>query len=365
MSIFNFISKIEDPRSDINKKHELMDVIFLAFSAVLCGASGWKSIQEFGELQSEWLKQYTHFTHGIPRRHCIANIIKMIEQDALVEAFYAWINQRRVRAGKSFIAIDGKTLRGTCKGTLFEALHVVSAYDVESGVALYHQAAESKGQEGPVARQLIELLALDGAIVTMDALHCQKETLALITQRGGDFIVGLKGNQKTLHEWVKSYFASHYESDELVEFTQKNSGHGRTEFRHVMQIRAVLPEVLRRQWPSIQSVIEVVSERSVKGQPPHRDSRWYVSSLPLEAEIVAKAIRRHWSVENELHWVLDVTFREDAISLKDPDGAAQMALFNRIALSVIKQNTSIKDSQAAKRRRAIWSGEFRSQLIFD
>ncbi|WP_036769866.1 ISAs1 family transposase, partial [Photorhabdus australis] len=108
-----------------------------------------------------------------------------------------------------------------------------------------------------------------------------------------------------------------------------------------------------------------VSERSVKGQPPHRDSRWYVSSLPLEAEIVAKAIRRHWSVENELHWVLDVTFREDAISLKDPDGAAQMALFNRIALNVIKQNTSIKDSQAAKRRRAIWSGEFRSQLIFD
>ncbi len=251
------------------------------------------------------------------------------------------------------------------KPTLFEALHVVSAYDVESGVALYHQAAESKGQEGPVARQLIELLALDGTIVTIDALHCQKETLALITQRGGDFIVGLKGNQKTLHEWVKSYFASHYESDELVEFTQKNSGHGRTEFRHVMQIRAVLPEVLRRQWPSIQSVIEVVSERSVKGQPPHRDSRWYVSSLPLEAEIVAKAIRRHWSVENELHWVLDVTFREDAISLKDPDGVAQMALFNRIALSVIKQNTSIKDSQAAKRRRAIWSGEFRSQLIFD
>ncbi len=99
---------------------------------------------EFGELQSEWLKQYTHFTHGIPRSHCIANIIKMIEQDALVEAFYAWINQRRVRAGKSLIAIDGKTLRGTCKGTLFEALHVVSAYDVESGVALYHQAAESK-----------------------------------------------------------------------------------------------------------------------------------------------------------------------------------------------------------------------------
>ncbi len=148
---------------------------------------------------------------------------------------------------------------------------------------------------------MIELLALDGAIVTNGCLHCQKETLALITQRGGDFIVGLKGNQKNLYECTKSHFASHYESDELVEFTEKNSGHGRTEFRHVMQIRAKLPQALQRQWLSIQSVIEVVSERSVKGQPPHRDSLWYVSSLPLEAEIVTKAIRRHWSVENELH----------------------------------------------------------------
>ncbi|MQL48270.1 ISAs1 family transposase [Photorhabdus khanii] len=365
MSIFNFISKIDDPRSDINKKHELMDVIFLAFSAVLCGASGWKSIQEFGEIQFEWLKQYTNFTHGIPRRHCIANIIKMIEQDALVEAFYAWINRRRVKAGKSLIAIDGKTMRGTCKGTLFEALHVVSAYDVESGVALYHRAAESKGQEGPIARQLIELLALDGAIVTLDALHCQKETLELITQRGGDFIVSVKGNQKTLSGFVKSHFAAPYDNDELAEFTEKSKGHGRTEFRHVMQIRAALPAALQEKWPSIQSVIEVVSERSVKGQPAHRDSRWYVSSLPLDVERAATAIRKHWSVENELHWVLDVIFREDAISLKDPDGAAQMALFNRIALNVIKQNTSIKDSQAAKRRRATWSGEFRSQLIFD
>ncbi|KER01828.1 transposase [Photorhabdus temperata subsp. temperata Meg1] len=175
---------------------------------------------------------------------------------------------------------------------MFEALHVVSAYDVESGVALYQRAAESKGKGGPVARQLIELLALDGAIVTMDALHCQKETLELINQRGGDFIVGLKGNQKNLYEFIKARFAAHYDQDERVEFTEKNSGHGRKEFRHVMQIPAALPEVLQQKWSSIQSVIEVVSERSVKGQPPHRDSRWYVSSLPLDAAIAAKAIKK-------------------------------------------------------------------------
>lgn len=124
MSIFNYISEITDPRSDINKKHELIDVIFLVFAAVLSGASGWKSIQEFGEAQFEWLKQHTDFTHGIPRRHCIANIIKAIDREVLVEALYAWINHRRLREGKSIIAIDGKTMRGTCKGSLHEALHV-------------------------------------------------------------------------------------------------------------------------------------------------------------------------------------------------------------------------------------------------
>ncbi|CBJ81262.1 transposase (fragment) [Xenorhabdus bovienii str. Jollieti] len=137
----------------------------------------------------------------------------------------------------------------------------------------------------------------------MDALHCQKETLGLINQRGGDFIVGLKGNQKKFYEFVKPHFAAPYDHDERAEFTEKNSSHGRKEFRHVMQIRAALPEQLQQQWPSIQSVIEIVSKRSVKGQPSCRDSRWYVSSLPLDAEIAAKAIRRHWSVENKLHWV--------------------------------------------------------------
>ncbi|CDG98716.1 transposase (fragment) [Xenorhabdus bovienii str. puntauvense] len=254
-------------------------------------------------------------------------------------------------------------MRGTCKGSLHEALHVVSAYDVGSGIALYQRATESKGKEGPVARQLIELLALDKAIVTLDALHCQKETLKLITQRGGDFIVGIKGNQSPLYQFVKSRFASHYDSDERVEFTEKNKGHGRTELRAVMQISAGLPKDLQGQWPSVHSLIEVVSERGEK-EEIHRDSRWYISSLPLEPEVAAKAIRRHWAIENELHWVLDMTFREDTLSLKDPEGAAQMALFNRIALNVIKQHTRMKDSHAAKRRRAGWSGEFRNELIF-
>lgn len=221
MSIFNYISTIEDPHFDINKKHNLIDVIFLVFSAVLSGASGWKSIQVFGEEQVEWFKPYTSFTHGIPRRHCIANIIKAIDRKCLVEALYSWLNERRLKEGKSLIAIDGKTMRGACKGTLIEALHVVTAYDVGTGIALYQQDTESKGKEGPAARQLIELLAFDGAIVTMDALHCQKETLQMITQRGGDYIVGIKGNQKALYEFVKSCFAQHDDTDEFFEFTEK------------------------------------------------------------------------------------------------------------------------------------------------
>ncbi|WP_127960525.1 ISAs1 family transposase, partial [Serratia microhaemolytica] len=266
MALFEFIEMRGSlRRKDINKKHKLVDVIFLVFSAVLSGASGWKSIQEFGELQLGWLKQYAPFENGIPRRHCIANIIRTLDSDILVEALFLWINERRVKDGKKLIAIDGKTMRGTRKTSILQALHVVSAYDVGAGIALYQKATESKGKEGPIGREIIRLLALENAIVTMDALHCQVKTLDLITQRKGDYIVGVKNNQKQLYQFVKERFSAAYDTEEFAEFTEQNKGHGRLEQRIVMQLPADLPDDLKQRWPSIRSLIEVVSERGKPG----------------------------------------------------------------------------------------------------
>lgn len=363
MSILKQLALIPDPRKDINIKHQLIDVIFLVFAAVLSGASGWKSIQDFGEAQLDWLKKYGTYQNGIPRRHCIANIINALDTDLLVQTLLSWINERRERTGRMLIALDGKTLRRSWSEEICTALHTVSAYDVDAGITLYQKAANSKGKEGELARQIIDALALDNAIVTLDSLHCQTSTLSLITQRNGDFVVQLKANQKTLFEQVKQQFATAYYTDKVHEYTQTNQGHGRVEKRTVMQINAELPEELKAKWPSIRTFIEVASERT-KNEVTHCRSRWYVSSLPLNAKQAALAIRQHWGIENQLHWVLDMVFREDELSIKAPEGAAHMALFNRVALSLIKQHKGKQDSIASKRRKAAWSADFRSQLIF-
>jgi predicted transposase YbfD/YdcC len=341
----------------------LIDVVFLTFAAVLSGASGWKSIQEFGDAQLDWLRQYRDFANGMPRRHCIANIIKALDTDALIQALFGWINSRREQEGKAIIALDGKTLRRTWDEDVHKALHVVSAYDVGAGVALYQQAANSKGKEGELARNIIDMLALDNCIVTMDALHCQTETLKRIVGRKGDYVVQVKANQRNLSRAIRQAFEEAYGTEGLEEYVERSQGHGRKEQRTVMQLPAtVLPDPLQSRWPSVCSLIEVASERSADRET-HCDSRWYISSLPLDAKQAAGAIRQHWGIES-MHWILDVVFREDELSISDPDGAAHVALFNRVALSLIKQHQGKKDSLAGKRRRAAWSPEFRSELIF-
>jgi predicted transposase YbfD/YdcC len=364
MSIISHLEKIEDPRTDINIKHDLIDVMFLTLSAVLSGADGWKSIQEFGEMQLDWLRQHRPFEGGIPRRHCIANIIKALDTEALIMALIDWINARREASDKPHIAIDGKVLRRSWNGSIHNALNVVSAYDVENGLALYQQSSDSKGKEGQIARDIIDMLALKGSIVTLDALHCQRETLDLISQHGGDFIVQVKANQGKLHRAVKAHFDKHYEGMAAHQESQQNSvGHGRAESRITMQLPINLPDELCQKWPRVKSVIEIARGRKV-GNTTGYTSHFYVSSLDINPEQVAKAIRDHWHIENRLHWVLDVVFREDKMSITDPDGAAHMALFNRVCLNIIRQHKGKKDSMAAKRRGAAWNGQFRSELLF-
>ncbi len=363
MSLITHLENITDHRHDINLKHNLVDVIFLTLSAVLSGATGWKFIQEFGDSQLTWLRLHREFEHGIPRRHCIANIIKALDTDVLLQAVFGWINERREHEGKKVIALDGKTMRGAWRKDCSQALHVVSAFDVGRGIALYQDTSNSKGTEGEVARQVIDAMALENAIVTLDALHCQTPTMEKVVKGKGDFVIQLKGNQPNLSEYVQDCFARQYDNPELATFEQVNSGHGRQERRTVMQLDANLPKELKQKWPHIRSIIEVASERTVK-KVNACSSRWYVSSLPINAEQAANIVRDHWAVENQLHWVLDVVFREDELKIIDPTGAAHIALFNRACLGVIKQHEGKKDSMAAKRRAAAWSSDFRTELLF-
>jgi predicted transposase YbfD/YdcC len=364
MSIISHLEKIEDPRTDINIKHNLTDVMFLTISAVLSGADGWKSIQEFGDMQLDWLRQHRKFEHGIPRRHCIANIIKALDTEALIMALIDWINTRRQAINKPHIAIDGKVLRGSWNSSVHNALNVVSAYDVDNGLALYQQSAQSKGKEGEIARNIIDVLALEGCVVTLDALHCQQNTLDTLANRKADFVVQIKANQSKLYKEVQAHFDAHYDTPpKQNEIDSTDFGHGREENRLVMQLPITLSEELRKKWPHVKTVIEVARGRKV-GSKTTYTSHFYASSLDVDPEYAAKVIREHWHIENRLHWVLDVVFREDELTVSDPDGASHMALFNRVCLNIIRQHTGRKDSMAAKRRGAAWNGDFRSELLF-
>jgi predicted transposase YbfD/YdcC len=362
MNIFSHLSVIPDPRKDINVKHNLLDVLFLVLAAVLSGARGWKDIQVFGDAQLEWLQKHRAFENGIPRRHCIARIISLLETDLLVQALLGWVNERRRSGGKSIVAIDGKTMKRAWADDIHKALHVVSAYDVENGLTLYQQSSDSKGKEQEIARNIIDMLALKGCVVTLDALHCQKETLNRILSQQGDFVVQLKANQKKLYQHVQEAFSRQYSNPELAEYVEKNSGHGRQEVRRVMQINADLPTELKQRWPHVKSLIEIGSERTINGETSC-DARWYLSSLPVEPKAAAHIIRSHWGIENQLHWVLDVVFREDEVSISNAAGAAHIALVNRVALALLKQHP-FKDSIASKRHRAGWNADFRTELFF-
>ena len=362
MNIFNYLSVIPDPRKDVNIKHNLFDVLFLVLAAILSGAHGWKDIQVFGDAQLEWLRKYRTFENGVPRRHCIAKIISMLDTDLLVQALLGWINERRQLEGQPVVAIDGKSMKRAWGDDIYKALHVVTAYDVENGITLYQKASDSKGKEREIARNIIDMLYLKGCVVTMDALHCQKETLTQIVKQQGDFVVQLKANQGKLFQHVQQAFAERYSDPQLPEYVEQSKGHGRSEVRRVMQIRAELPAELKAQWPQIKSLIEIGSERTINNETSY-EARWYLSSLAVEPQKVAHIIRSHWGIENQLHWVLDVVFREDELSISDATGAAHVALINRVALALLNQN-KVKDSRRSKRNRAGWGAEFRAELLF-
>lgn len=364
MNLLKHLEIVPDPRKDINKKHNLIDVVFLTLSAVLSGASGWKSIQEFGDLQLEWLREHRKFENGIPRRHCIANIIKALNSELLITALIGWINEKREIKGRTILSIDGKTMRSAWDEDVKKALHVVSAFDVTNGVAIYQEATDRKGKEAQVARQVIDALVLKNTVVTLDALHCEKATMSKIVKKNGDFLIQLKKNRKELYEAVTSTFKVLNEQSHQERHEEKTKAHGREELRIATQIKSNFDKNIKLKWPHIRTLVEIVSERKVKNKISS-GSRYYVSSLEGDVEEMARTVRSHWAIENNLHWVLDVVFREDQLKIKDPDGAKHLALFNRVALGIIKQHQGKKDSMAAKRRQAAWSSKYRTELIFE
>jgi predicted transposase YbfD/YdcC len=362
------LQTISDPRRQCaNLKHPLVDVIMLGFCGVLAGCEDFVEITTWGKLHEAFLRTFLELPHGIPSHDTLTRVFAVLPAATLQAVLLPWLQERR-EVPEEWIHVDGKTLRGTrCQSRKLKALQVVSAWAGQTGLTLGQVAVEAKANEITAVPELLKLLDLHEKIVTLDAMGCQKEIAQMIVDGGGDYILAVKDNQPTLHADLQAAFAQApappLRSSRCTTTFEK--GHGRYEQRtvQVLPAREYLSAAQSAVWAGVLSLVmvtRVVWEQATEGSST--EVRYFLSSLPPVARRLGSAIRGHWSIENGLHWVLDVVFREDARRVYDRTTAENVAFLNRLALSLLRGDPS-KSSLKVKRKQAGWSIPYLAQLL--
>ena len=369
-SMVECFAEVEDPRSDHTKQHLLLDIICLAVCAVISGADGWEEIEDFGKDKEDWLKTFLELPNGIPSHDTIARVFRRLKPGAFQERFLQWTSALCEKLGLKHVAIDGKTLRRSHdRHSVQKALHSVSAWSVENHLSLGQETVDEKSNEITAIPELLKILELKGAIVTIDAMGCQKEIAEQIRDAGGDYVLAVKGNHPLLFEAIKEHFEQLHVTDfagsRATRTKTRERAHGREEERHycVTKAPASLP-VLEGEWRDLKTIGQVVTITQRDGRETS-EVRYFISSLSPRVKAFAAAVRGHWAIENSLHWVLDVTFDEDRSRIRKDHGPENFALLRRIATSVIKQDTSSKQSIKRRRKRAGWNNQHLLDLLIN
>ena len=362
-------NSITDPRIERCKKHELIDILLLAISAVISGAQGWEDIEDFGHLKLDWLKRYGAFNAGIPRHDTIARVIYRLKSDEIEHAFQSWISSLIETTGADIIAMDGKTARRsfTTKDRK-SALHTVSAWSCQHQLVLGQTAVDSKTNEITAIPELLTMLDIENSIITLDAMGCQQEIAKQIIKQKADYILALKGNhsgmQSELEAWWHKSEREGLTNSNYDKHTEISSGHGRIETRVCQQLlidKSWLDKIY--QWSGLKSVIQVTAEVHDKSSGTDTiETRWYISSLALGAEQALNAVRSHWQVES-MHWMLDINFREDESRIRKKQGPLVFNVMRKIAMALFKQDTTKTASMARKKKMAGLDDDYRSTLL--
>ena len=361
---------LEDPRVDRTKIYPLDEIIFLIISATVSGCEGWKSIRDFGLLKLDWLRKYLSYKDGIPVDDTIARVMRKLDTKQFGQCFSSWMHAVAEKTNGDIVSIDGKQLRRSYDNAAGKsAIHMVSAWSSANGLVLGQEKTAEKSNEITAIPELLNTLAIKGCLVTIDAMGCQTEIAEKIIQKKGDYMLALKGNQGNLHDEVKTFFeVAKGEAFNNVQFDfdeENDKGHGRIEIRrayalNVKQYKKHFPSV--KKWKKLTQVVMVESERHI-GDTHTKDTRYYITSSDDSAKHLLQASRKHWSVENSLHWTLDVTFREDESRIRKEASPENYAIFRHIALNIIRKNTSIDASVKRKRQMAGLDDDVRSKLI--
>jgi predicted transposase YbfD/YdcC len=369
-SILAHFAAVDDPRVSPATRHHLLDIVAIALCAVICGADTWVEVEAFGQAKVDWLRTFVALPYGIPSHDTFGRVFAALDPAQLERGFRSWVAAVAAVSTGSVVAVDGKTLRRSHdRGQGKEALVLVSAWAEANRLALGQVAVAPGSNEIPAIPALLQMLALDGCLVTVDAIGCQAEMAAQITAQGADYVLALKANQPLLHDAVtilfreeqaRGFSGTHHDYRRTIE---KN--HGRLEVRQVWTVddpafMAYLhPD---RTWPHLRSVAMVVAERRI-GDDTSSETRYYLSSLPGDAARVGAAVRGHWGIENRLHWVLDIAFREDESRVRHGHADQNLAVLRRLALNLLRQEPTAKMGTKAKRLKAGWDHAYLLKLL--
>lgn len=370
LAIVERFAMLEDPRTGHARRHELLDIIVITLCAVICGADNWVEIEEFGKAREDWFRRFLRLPNGIPSHDTFGRVFGLLDPDQFAACFMDWVRSVRELAQGEVVAIDGKTLRGCHdRANGRGPLHMVSAWATENRMVLGQTRTSAHSNEITAIPELLGVLELKGCLVTIDAMGCQRNIARQVVQGGADYLLAVKANQGELHENIKDLFAccdregwdgvahSHHE--------QVSKDHGRLERRQCRVITG--PEELvyvdpHRQWASLGAVARVSYRREAGVNSP-TDTRYYICSYPADAARLLSATRRHWSIENSLHWVLDVAFDEDHSRVRTGHADQNLAVIRHLALNLLKQERSAKVGIKAKRKKAGWDFDYLMKVL--
>ena len=355
VAVFTPFEDLTDPRIERTRVHDLFELVVVALCGTLAGADTWADIERFGNDRLTWLRTFLRLESGIASHDTFGRVFAMLDPAELMACTQQWLDDLGREIGKH-IAIDGKTLRGSGdKAAARNPLHLVSAWASEARLTLGQVAVDSKSNEITAIPLLLELLDLKGAIVTIDAMGCQKEIAHKIVSAGGDYVLALKGNQETLYQAVDEAFTAALEASTrtsgMTRHVTTETNRGRRERREytVLSVPRSLPGLAH--WKGL-ATLGMVLRITQAGGVEKGEVSYYLSSLPAKVKTLAQVIRQHWSIESRLHWVLDVTFSEDKSRIRKQHAPQTSALLRRLAVSILQGDTSLKDSIRGKRYRA-------------
>ncbi len=359
---------VEDPRCSGKVEHRLIEVLVIAVCAVIACAESWNDIALYGRSKLAWLRTFLELANGIPSHDTFRRVFMLIDPDAFEAGFAAWVGSLVDRFEREVVALDGKTVRRSFDhGREQLPLHVVSAWASEQGLVLGQRCVDGKSNEITAVPELLDQLALENSIVTLDAMGCQTAIAEKILARGGDYLLTLKGNHKLAHAAVVEHFDQHcfrVGAPCRADCDAFDDTHGRLVRRRVFASTDAAALEALNGWRGLRTVLAVESIRSVNGASKvEAEIRYFLSSCPDSPAVLGKAIRSHWAVENALHWVLDVTFREDDSRVRDRTAARNLALLRKIALNIVGRDRTSKASVRAKRKRAAWNDAYMLKLL--